>query len=54
MEYVSGPKRNQETKPPGGPPSAFRIPKITDFSLAKRLDVDSGQTNVGIVLGTPL
>jgi hypothetical protein len=54
MEFVPGPKQNQETEPPGGPPSAFRIPKITDFSLAKQLDVDSSQTNVGIVLGTPL
>jgi serine/threonine protein kinase len=29
------------------------IPKITDFGLAKRLDVDSGQTPSHAVLGTP-
>jgi len=28
-------------------------PKITDFGLAKRLDVESGETKSGMVLGTP-
>jgi WD40 repeat protein len=28
-------------------------PKITDFGLAKRLDVDNGQTQSGAILGTP-
>src|SRR5262249_48788769 len=29
------------------------VPKITDFGLAKRLDVDRGHTQSGAVLGTP-
>ncbi|HLN33510.1 MAG TPA: protein kinase [Gemmataceae bacterium] len=33
--------------------SAFVIPKITDFGLAKLLDVDVGQTDSGMILGTP-
>jgi serine/threonine-protein kinase len=28
-------------------------PKVTDFGLAKRLDVESGQTHSGMILGTP-
>jgi WD40 repeat protein/serine/threonine protein kinase len=28
-------------------------PKITDFGLAKQLDVDANQTNTGVVVGTP-
>ena len=28
-------------------------PKVTDFGLARQLDGDSGQTQVGLVLGTP-
>ncbi len=34
------------------PPSALR-PKITDFGVAKRLEVDSGQTSTGAIMGTP-
>jgi hypothetical protein len=29
------------------------IPKITDFGLAKRLDVEAGRTRTGAVMGTP-
>jgi serine/threonine protein kinase/Tfp pilus assembly protein PilF len=29
------------------------IPKITDFGLAKQLDVDSGRTRSGVIVGTP-
>jgi serine/threonine-protein kinase len=29
------------------------VPKITDFGLAKQLDADSGQTQMGQILGTP-
>jgi serine/threonine protein kinase/WD40 repeat protein len=29
------------------------IPKITDFGLARQLDADSGQTQAGVVMGTP-
>jgi serine/threonine-protein kinase len=28
-------------------------PKVTDFGLARQLDVDSGQTQEGVVMGTP-
>ena len=34
------------------PPDSW-IPKISDFGLAKKLDVDEGQTRTGQVLGTP-
>jgi serine/threonine protein kinase len=31
----------------------FGIPKITDFGLAKNLDSQAGQTQTGVILGTP-
>src|SRR5205823_13769414 len=33
--------------------TADGTPKITDFGLAKRLDVESGQTRSGDIMGTP-
>ncbi len=36
-----------------GAPVEQCVPKVTDFGLAKRLDVDTGQTRSGAVLGTP-
>lgn len=38
---------------PGATADSYGVPKITDFGLAKRLDVDQGQTNTGAILGTP-
>ena len=44
-------------RPEGGSgadgPNPSPIPKIADFGLAKRLDVDQGNTRTGAVLGTP-
>ncbi len=36
-----------------GTPIGQCQPKVTDFGLARRLDADSGQTQVGLVMGTP-
>jgi serine/threonine protein kinase len=36
-----------------GPALEEMVPKITDFGLAKRLDIDLGQTRSGAILGTP-
>src|SRR5262249_18635513 len=49
--------RNEEAESSSAlraPRSAFRVPKITDFGLAKRLDAgDSSQTRTGTLMGTP-
>src|SRR5262249_25838863 len=37
---------------PGGLPPRL-TPKITDFGLAKKLDLDEGRTRTGAVMGTP-
>ena len=29
------------------------VPKIADFGLAKRVEVDTGETRTGVILGTP-
>jgi serine/threonine protein kinase len=31
----------------------YGVPKITDFGLAKRLEIEDGQTRTGAVMGTP-
>jgi WD40 repeat protein len=43
----------QESAPPGADATGLACPKITDFGLARRLDVESGQTVTGAVMGTP-
>jgi serine/threonine protein kinase/predicted Zn-dependent protease len=37
----------------GARPQASLVPKITDFGLAKRLDVSLGATRTGAIMGTP-
>jgi serine/threonine protein kinase/Flp pilus assembly protein TadD len=39
--------------PPSERPLNERVPKVADFGLAKRLDVEGGQTLSGEILGTP-
>ena len=53
------PENADDKSSDSGQTTADFIPKITDFGLAKRLDVDSGlsapggQTQSGVILGTP-
>ena len=53
----------QENQEPEEGASSFRVfrvfrgssllPKVADFGLAKRIDLDDGQTRTGVILGTP-
>ena len=44
---------HRDLKPANVLLSADGQPKLTDFGLAKRLDLDDGQTRIGDILGTP-
>jgi serine/threonine protein kinase/tetratricopeptide (TPR) repeat protein len=45
--------RSEKSPAPVGGVLTGLVPKITDFGLAKRLDIDMRQTHTGAILGTP-
>ncbi|HLW65901.1 MAG TPA: serine/threonine-protein kinase [Gemmataceae bacterium] len=54
MRNAEGEMRNEpEAFEFRNPHPDFRIPKITDFGLAKMLDEDQSRTRTGAILGTP-